>query len=749
METTMTTPVQWGSDFLVSTSNTNDQTAPAVMALADGRFVAVWADASRSAGDMSDYAIRGQLFNADGSRIGTEFLVNSATLGDQSSPSVSSRPDGGFLVTWRSASTPGDTAGSGISGQWFDASGAKAGSEFRVNTTTDGGQFTPSAAPYLNGGAFVTWSDSSNAATTGRDIRGQFFGATGAKAGTEFVVNNITANGQEGPSVATLADGSVAIAWFDQSQATGDTTGAIRVRLFAGATVPLSVDILVNTTSNKPLYDPKVTGLADGGFVVAWTDHSESGGDTSGGAIRAQIFNADLTRRGGELLLNTTTAGEQRSPAVEALPDGNFVAVWYDRASASSDTDLRGQLFTRDGAKIGTEFMVGAPNGLSQDAATISVLPDGRFIVGFIEGQNPDIRAQIFDPRAGAVNLSGADLNDQYVGTRFADVLSGNVGSDTLIGDGGNDRLVGGLGDDLIVGGAGDDTAIFVGNFSQYAVSQGHGQIEISGVTEGFDVLKGVEHLQFNDGRIDLEDGSALFDTLFYVSNNHDVYQAGVNPLDHYNASGWREGRDPNQHFDTSGYLAVNRDVAAAGINPLDHYHNVGWREGRDPSATFDTTLYLINNSDVAAAGVDPLAHYLQYGQLEGRMAYAAVGSITSGFDAQYYLFHNPDVAAAGVDPLWHFNTVGWREHRDPNAYFSVNGYLDHYADVAAAGINPLWHYAQSGWREGRDASQQFDTLGYLAANPDVAAANVNPLDHFLISGIHEGRQAVNDGAWF
>ena len=34
------------------------------------------------------------------------------------------------------------------------------------------------------------------------------------------------------------------------------------------------------------------------------------------------------------------------------------------------------------------------------------------------------------------------------------------------------------------------------------------------------------------------------------------------NPLAHYQASGWREGRDPSPVFDTSAYLAANPDTA-------------------------------------------------------------------------------------------------------------------------------------------------------------------------------------------
>jgi len=63
--------------------------------------------------------------------------------------------------------------------------------------------------------------------------------------------------------------------------------------------------------------------------------------------------------------------------------------------------------------------------------------------------------------------------------------------------------------------------------------------------------------------------------------------------------------------------------VKAAGINPLDHYNAFGWREGRDPSADFDTTDYLAAYPDVAAAHVNPLTHYLQHGVHEGRSAFA------------------------------------------------------------------------------------------------------------------------------
>ena len=71
--------------------------------------------------------------------------------------------------------------------------------------------------------------------------------------------------------------------------------------------------------------------------------------------------------------------------------------------------------------------------------------------------------------------------------------------------------------------------------------------------------------------------------------------------------------------FDTKGYLAAYRDVAQAGINPLNHYDTYGWKEGRDPARDFDSSAYLQANADVAQAGLNPLQHYLQYGLVENR----------------------------------------------------------------------------------------------------------------------------------
>ncbi len=77
--------------------------------------------------------------------------------------------------------------------------------------------------------------------------------------------------------------------------------------------------------------------------------------------------------------------------------------------------------------------------------------------------------------------------------------------------------------------------------------------------------------------------GSELFDRDWYLAQNPDVAQAGVDPVEHYLLSGSLEGRAPSLQFDGKWYLKQNPDVASAGMNPLVHYVGWGKAEGRLP----------------------------------------------------------------------------------------------------------------------------------------------------------------------
>jgi len=88
--------------------------------------------------------------------------------------------------------------------------------------------------------------------------------------------------------------------------------------------------------------------------------------------------------------------------------------------------------------------------------------------------------------------------------------------------------------------------------------------------------------------------------------------------------------------FDASWYLEQNPDVAQAGIDPVRHYLLHGGFEGRDPSRHFSSVGYLERFQDVQGAGVNPLVHYLLYGNDEGRLPYPIQTAAPSTVEASH-----------------------------------------------------------------------------------------------------------------
>ncbi len=62
--------------------------------------------------------------------------------------------------------------------------------------------------------------------------------------------------------------------------------------------------------------------------------------------------------------------------------------------------------------------------------------------------------------------------------------------------------------------------------------------------------------------------------------------------------------------FDQKWYLSQNPDVAEAGVDPVWHYLHYGGFEGRAPGPCFDSALYLQQRPDLSATRINPLAHY-------------------------------------------------------------------------------------------------------------------------------------------
>jgi Ca2+-binding RTX toxin-like protein len=447
--------VRLGSEFLVNSSTSSDQSLPTITTLASGRLVVSWADYGGSA-DTGRYLIKAQILSATGAKIGGEFLVNAPTFNFISEPTISSLASGGFVVSW----VDSDASGLGIQAQVFDASGAKIGSELRVNTTTFASQENPRVTSLASGGFVVTWDDLSRQGgdTSLASIRAQIFDGSGAKVGTEFLVNTTTLANQNVPTITSLASGGFVVSWSDNSGQGGDTSGwGIKAQIFDAAGGKVGSEFPVNTTTLNNQFRPMIASLASGSFVVSWEDGSGLGGDASQNGIRAQIFNNLGAKVGNEFLVNASTLNDQSGAAITSLYSGGFVVSWRDNSGQGGDPSgysIKAQVFEATGVKVGSELLVNTATLNDQFMPTITSLASGGFAVSWADasGQGGDasgysIKAQIFTPDT----IEGSAGNDALVGTIAQETLYGRAGDDTLNGGAGPDTMVGGSGNDTYI----------------------------------------------------------------------------------------------------------------------------------------------------------------------------------------------------------------------------------------------------------------------------------------------------------
>ncbi len=641
----MSTLVRSGFEFLINSTVTSSQFSAAVTGLANGRFVVTWGDSSRSPDDPSNSAVRAQLFNADGSRVGGEFLVNTIVSLDQTAPTVTALANGGFVVAWTDFSfSPDDPDPTGVRAQLFDANGQRVGAEFLVNTVVANSQNSPSITGLSDGRFVVAWT--LNGSQTGGDtslssIRAQIFNANGTASGAEFLVNTTVTDRQEEPAITALANGRFVIAWTDVSRSPDDPSFlAIRAQMFNASGTKSGAEFLVNTTVTGFQQNATITALAGGGFVVTWVDLTGFNPlDPDGYDIRAQVFDDNGLAVGSEFLVNTTMAGDQGAPAVTSLADGRFVVVWTDDSQTGGDTSLaaiRAQVFNADGTLSGTEFLVNTTVTSLQFDPTITALADGRFVIGWTDASlSPDdpsgsaLRAQIFDPRDAPVSLIGSVSAESLVGTIFADELNGAGGNDSLSGAAGDDLIVGGSGDDDLFGGNGDDQVF--GGGGDDTLLGGAGADNLDGAA-GADTLNGgfgVDTMTGGSGRdvytVDVA-GDVIVEAAGAAGGTDRVQSATIS-LD--------LGNYPNvENATLTGALALNLSGTAGG-NALTG------------NAAANQVLGLDGNDRLSGAGgADTLDGGIGSDRLQGGTGQDV---LTGGAQRDVFLFASAAEASVGV----------------------------------------------------------------------------------------------------
>jgi Ca2+-binding RTX toxin-like protein len=276
--------------------------------------------------------------------------------GNRADYAISTEANGDLIVTdLRDGSPDGVDRLSGIRNLQFDDETISLQPLERVVSSNPANLQVYQATTQLAAGGYVVAYRDFDSGGDGIVVRQ--FDAEGQPVGAEQRVNSVEPGDQRGPSVGALDDGGYVVVWNSNNNPvlSGAPSWDIKLQRFDSAGNKVDGEVLVNTTTAYQQRFPTATGLGDYGYIVTWQSGQDGGGTSNG--IYAQKYYWDGSKNGGEFQLNTTTDGPQEAQMIERLSDGSLVVVWRSVSLANQASYVMQHLDV-NGNKTGAETMI-------------------------------------------------------------------------------------------------------------------------------------------------------------------------------------------------------------------------------------------------------------------------------------------------------------------------------------------------------------------------------------------------------
>ncbi|WP_421781244.1 hypothetical protein [Kiloniella litopenaei] len=501
------------NDVLVTEITDGTAYSSSVTSLPNGDYIILW---NSSSGMFI------QKYNSSGVTIGDAKKINN--LGKD--PSLVVLEDGSYVLTWntgKSLSFHGDGKF-----QRYDADFNPIGTEINISTDSIDHVITSTS----DGGFVISWASLSIDGDS-YGISLQRFNAEGVKVGLETRVNTYTQDFQVYPEISSLADGGYVVVWESFQGQDGSLSGIFMQRFSANGDL-VGSETQVNTSTTGQQENPDVSVLSDGSYVVVWNERN---------AVLMQRYDVNGDLIGTETTINTSPAHSYNQPSISSLSDGGFVVVW--KKGSSSEEKFASQRFNDQGEQVGPELIINTNKATGH--TNVVGLADGSYTISWISTE--DGTNKIYTKNIPSSALSDVTIKDWYLddknkvslelndgtsvsvegliikGNSEDNEITGTSHGDTLVGLEGNDVLKGGNGDDILRGGAGADEFIGGRGVDYLYGGDSDGDIYRSNYGDGTDYI-------FNNGL----NGKVIFGP--YIELKDLDFSSGYDDLQISNKSG-------------------------------------------------------------------------------------------------------------------------------------------------------------------------------------------------------------------
>lgn len=336
-----------GSSFAIATGPGSSGQTPTdiVYNHQSNQFWALWVD-ERGSKDN----IWGRHVSLSGS-LGTEIQVTtSSTINDKQASIAYNGDDHQYLVVWT-------TKEMNLYGRRLAGSGVVTTTETITITTGTVADVPDLVYLESEGHYLVTWQDERDKSNHGSDIYGHLVNPDGSVIGTDFAINNTSAN-EQNPRLELSSNGGAWVVWQRYNDLTSGYDVYAQELTNNGQPITPTLVVYEDSTGSPSIevsinqQQPTLSKNSDGNIIFLWQDDRHGNWDIY---ARLRLANGQI---GGDFLVHPAIGDQEAVHIAYNSDDDEYLVVWQDFRDDLIGWQIFGQRVSSDGTLLGNNILI-------------------------------------------------------------------------------------------------------------------------------------------------------------------------------------------------------------------------------------------------------------------------------------------------------------------------------------------------------------------------------------------------------